>query len=150
MDNIYEFSTREYLFKSEPLKIGKNTWRFVVYKDKIPYKKFDIFADYEFVRNNCWEFSTEFSRYDSNDTYNGLPKTLIKLWNKHKEEYYNLIKDIKNYKITFKVENLQDYTISPMKGYNEENALENCLEWLKALNLLQRIENYYEVKIEEI
>lgn len=88
--DAYEFASRGYKFKSEPMRIGKTWWRLVVVRGTYS----PVVTDFEFYRrsgaalNNCWYESSEHPRYNHNDgMYAGLPKGLVKLYHKHKHEY---------------------------------------------------------------
>lgn len=84
---------RAYLFTSPEMKIGKKEWRFVVY-DAEGYLGCKAFTDYEWREpawNNLppgeWRIARDWPRYDGNDTHDGLPLTLRKLWNKYGHHY---------------------------------------------------------------
>jgi hypothetical protein len=78
-----------YLFTSEPMKIGKKEWRLIIY-DANGYLGCRAFTDYEWrypawgnLRPGDWESSKAWPSYNSNDTYDGLPRTLRKLYDRH-------------------------------------------------------------------
>lgn len=95
--------SREYLFKSPPMQIGKTMWRFVVYKTPK-----DVFTDFEFysktykgyvqrrreykdfvvVLAHSWNRSDTHKNYDFNDgCFAGLPKTLVTLYKMYFHEF---------------------------------------------------------------
>ena len=75
-------TTEDVGFVSEPMKIGKTLWRLVVYRHHL----YGNCTEYEWLNQSSspfpiWERSEKWPRYNSNDTYNGLPRTLVKIFN---------------------------------------------------------------------
>lgn len=77
-------------YESPPMLIGKHEWRTVVrpyYLGKMSsvyqWRRFDPGAQYP----ERWQDQSEWPSYNFNDgCYLGLPRTLRKLWDKHKHE----------------------------------------------------------------
>jgi hypothetical protein len=81
----------EVLWQSEPMLIGKTSWIIVLYKNP-DHKK--LFTGYHFHDENynrycpCdeWKSEKNHPRYNYHDgTYAGLPKTLVKLYEKYEK-----------------------------------------------------------------
>ena len=64
-------------FTSAPMRIGKTDWRISVV-DSYTYGRVTL---YEWFDEWRWRADTNHPRFDSNDTYNGLPKGLRRLFN---------------------------------------------------------------------
>lgn len=104
MNNVPENAqepSREYLFKSPPMKIGKTLWRFVVYRGSSVFTDYEFYSDTSqsyrqsksenknlvFVQGNTWNIGRNHKNYDFNDTYYGLPRSLFKLWKIHGHQF---------------------------------------------------------------
>jgi len=81
------------LFKSEPMKVGKHEWRLIVYD----HPHYERCTDYEwrptyidldvlgYIPPDPWQSMKEWPRYNFNDgMHAGCPKSLVKLYRKHK------------------------------------------------------------------
>lgn len=84
--------TREALYISPPMVIGKHEWCCVVYR----HSQYGPCTDYHWRRlyPQCcmkdlppdrWRSHKDWPRYDHNDTYDGLPRRLEKLYLRHRE-----------------------------------------------------------------
>ena len=78
------------LFTSEAILIGRTWWRMVV----IQSRNNGVCCDYEWYEpcyyatgSGYFHQSSDHPRYNGNDTYNGLPRGLKKLWDAHNHEY---------------------------------------------------------------
>lgn len=93
--SAFQTEAEEIIRISEPMRIGKHEWRLTQYRDRT----YGVVVGYEwrrldrrgFVRRNCagcytlpgdlWIRHTDWPRYDTNNGQTGgLPKTLVKLW----------------------------------------------------------------------
>lgn len=75
-----------YLFESQPMKIGKHEWRVVVMPSR--YRQGNC-TEYQFRRigDNYWKPGYDWPRYDINDgMYLGMPRSLVRLYDRHKSE----------------------------------------------------------------
>ena len=74
---------KEVLFISDPKRIGKTYWRLVAYAHPV----YGNCTEYEWLNETTgkpyWAKSNEHPRYNSNDTYDGLPKSLVNIWNEN-------------------------------------------------------------------
>ena len=97
MENL-EVKTRDNIvFTSEPMRIGKTDWRFIIrynetYKDHTPYYT----TGFQWYEPAChcldaeWRSERAWPRYDINDgMHGGLPKTLKKLWEREEKARVN-------------------------------------------------------------
>lgn len=82
----------EYLYISESMKIGKHFWRITVQSSRWGGNCTEY--QYNMASNglSVWLSETSWHRYNSNDTYNGLPKSLIKLWEREYDKIYPLLR----------------------------------------------------------
>jgi hypothetical protein len=66
------------VYISPPMLIGKTEWCLVVYQ----HVSYRLCTDYHWRRSNHddWMPSKKWPSYDGNDTHDGLPRTLLKLW----------------------------------------------------------------------
>lgn len=72
------------LFQSPAMTIGKHEWRIVV----IPSRYSGNCTEYQFRRtgHQHWQDSNNWHGYNINDTYLGMPKSLLRLYRSHKAE----------------------------------------------------------------
>jgi len=83
----------ETLYTSEPMTIGKTHWRVGVASYEIGRGE-SLCTFYEWSKcGHYWNDSRQWPTYDGNDTYNGLPKSLEKLYYREKEMIDHLIHD---------------------------------------------------------
>lgn len=76
------------LFESNPIKIGKHQWRMKIYTHSI----YGNCTDYEWKDPyGIWRSMKQWPRYDLNDTYNGCPKSLSKLFYEHLDIVHRFI-----------------------------------------------------------
>ena len=76
-------------YRSPPRKIGKHEWRMVVYRARYPVGDRRAFIGYEWRRldnPDRYRRDVDWPRYNSDDTYSGMPKTLSKIWKEHESE----------------------------------------------------------------
>ena len=67
-------------FMSRPMKIGLHEWRINI-RDCDICGKVQTCTEYQWRRDNGpWQSAREWPAYDHNDTYNGLPRSLTKLY----------------------------------------------------------------------
>lgn len=68
------------IYQSPFIKIGKHEWKCVVYRHQIH----GACTSYHWrLPGNAWQSEKQWPSYDHNDTYNGLPKSLSRLWRKY-------------------------------------------------------------------
>lgn len=82
-------------FVSPPMKIGKHEWRIVQgeYLDFNGVKHPTMEYEWRVFPSNWWHRSTEWPSYDHNDgEFMGMPRSLVKLWNRHKAEIEPIIR----------------------------------------------------------
>lgn len=77
-------TTNKTHFISEPMKIGRHEWRIGVGTFSMPYSKDRRCTFYEWrkLHSQEWNSARSWPRYDINDTYNGMPKTLKRLYDR--------------------------------------------------------------------
>ena len=83
----------EYLYISNSMKIGKHFWRIVVEPSR--YGGNCTEYQYNMARSNglsVWLTETSWPRYNSNDTYNGIPKSLKRLWERELDKLWPLLR----------------------------------------------------------
>ena len=87
------YYTQQALYISPPLVIGKHEWRCVVYR----HSQYGACTDYHWRKiippswqadfgPGRWASQEDWPRYDTNDTYGGLPRSLRKLYLRHQTE----------------------------------------------------------------
>lgn len=109
--------TDEVIFQSEPMKIGKNYWIFVLYYDSLYKKVFNGFHFHDEHYERCfpcdeWKMEKNHPKYNHHDgTYAGLPKTLVKLY----EKYEKLVLQVR--KVTSKED-----ALTIIKKYENKNT----------------------------
>lgn len=88
--------TPKFVFASEPMLVGKHLWRIVVEPSR--WAKFTGVAncsDHQWKRasdpHGVWRNAKEWPAYDGDDTYDGLPKGLQKLWEREYPNIYHLL-----------------------------------------------------------
>lgn len=72
------------LYTSPAMRLGKQDWRVVVR----PFYLGGYCTEYQFRSSGAdrWRTATEWPGYDGDDTYNGLPRSLERLYRKHHAE----------------------------------------------------------------
>ena len=71
-------------FMSRPMQIGLHEWRLNI-RDFDIGGKIHVCTEYEWRRGDGpWRKAREWPTYDGNDTYNGLPRSLAKLYEANK------------------------------------------------------------------
>lgn len=90
---------RTYIWASPPMRIGAHEWRVCVVEDFSLYTmKTERMTACEWRRattgawTDGWSHARTWPSYDMNDgAYSGLPRTLTKLWNMHKDHIRALL-----------------------------------------------------------
>lgn len=99
MDNKTS-SGKPIVFATPACVVGKHEWRCIVYHDpkwsgvEKNSTGFSIvtgprnFSDWEWrsLGESPWRARHDWPKYDSHDSFDGLPKTLQTIWNKHEVE----------------------------------------------------------------
>lgn len=112
-------------FSTPPCLIGKHEWRCVVYHDPnwsgveknkdgfAIVKEPRNFSDWEW-RNpgeNAWKARQDWPHYNSNDSFDGLPRTLQSIWNKYEAE---IAAAVESNALEFKVRGLKQGNLFDM------------------------------------
>ncbi|WP_244832479.1 hypothetical protein [Caballeronia sp. TF1N1] len=67
-----------------PMKIGQHEWRLII-RDFYISGRVKACTEYEWRKDGGpWRNAKDWPTYDSNDTYNGLPRSLQKLFDANK------------------------------------------------------------------
>lgn len=80
----------EVFWTSEPMQIGKTFWLVSLYYNNIDKSFFTGFHYHDphfkrYIPCDEWKAEEDHPSYNSNGTFNGLPKTLVKLYKKHEK-----------------------------------------------------------------
>jgi len=90
-------TSKKIVYFTEPMKIGKLFWRIVIIPSEIKgYGKYSTLYQFTFTEeastpDGHWFNQHDYSGYNLNDSYLGLPKSLIKLFNANKEKIKEFI-----------------------------------------------------------
>jgi hypothetical protein len=87
------YETREAIYISPPMTIGKHEWCCVVYR----HPAYGACTNYHWRRISPpgaldaygparWSPQNEWPRYNSDDTYSGLPRRLLVLWERYRPQ----------------------------------------------------------------
>jgi len=75
------------LFTSKPITIGKHEWRILVSEHQLystPEGVLTLCTSYQWrcacAPDGQWHEAQEWPAYDHNDTYNGIPRSLMRLY----------------------------------------------------------------------
>jgi hypothetical protein len=81
------------IYETPVYRIGKNHWKLQVYVNQY-YGNCTRYlwqrADSDDPRH--WKTSHQWPKYDGNDTYDGLPRSLEKIYNRHQLEIKNSLR----------------------------------------------------------
>lgn len=86
------------LFASPPHKVGKHEWRFLVYETARPMYGRRRFTSWEWRRlpmagwsPETWKAPRAWPSYDGNDTYDGLPRTLCRIFRLYQDRVREIL-----------------------------------------------------------
>jgi hypothetical protein len=79
------------LYESAPMQIGKHGWRAVVKPS--PYGVYVIEYQWRTSSAAQWRTVTEWPRWNGNDTYCGLPKSLATLYRRNQQAIQHALQD---------------------------------------------------------
>ena len=88
------------VFTSEPMRIGKTDWRFLIEKSGPWHGGNYVSPKFEWFDGKSWRIQEGWPRFNNDLALCGLPKTIMKLW--IREEHAR-----KLYGVTFKYFTLQ-------------------------------------------
>jgi len=87
--------SRNNIFESSAIKIGKYYWRVIVINSTVVKGQKATLYQFSYTDNGDWHDQHDWHKYNFNDSYLGLPKSLSKLYYQNKAELQRHIPEIK-------------------------------------------------------